>query len=29
MDEVGEQTSRNFYNFFKLDEIAESKVSAP
>ena len=28
MDEVGEQTSRNFYNFFKLTETAESKVSA-
>jgi TatD DNase family protein len=26
MDEVGEQTSRNFYNFFKTTEIAESKV---
>jgi TatD DNase family protein len=26
MDEVGEQTSRNFYNFFKLTEIIESKV---
>lgn len=26
MDEVGEQTSRNFYNFFKLAEIIESKV---
>jgi TatD DNase family protein len=29
MDQVGEQTSRNFYNFFKLDEISESKVSTP
>jgi TatD DNase family protein len=29
MDEVGEQTSRNFYNFFKLAEISESKVSTP
>jgi TatD DNase family protein len=28
MEEVGEQTSRNFYNFFKLAEIAESKVPA-
>ena len=26
MDEVGEYTSRNFYNFFKLAETAESKV---
>ena len=26
MDEVGEQTSRNFYKFFKISEIAESKV---
>jgi TatD DNase family protein len=26
MEEVGEQTSRNFYNFFKLVEIIESKV---
>jgi TatD DNase family protein len=26
-EEVGEQTTRNFYNFFKLAEIAESKVS--
>ena len=26
-EEVGEQTARNFYNFFKLTEIAESKVS--
>ncbi|MGA2745780.1 MAG: TatD family hydrolase [Candidatus Sulfotelmatobacter sp.] len=29
MEEVGEQTSRNFYKFFKLAEMAESKVSAP
>jgi len=29
MDEIGEQTSHNFYNFFKLAEIAESKVPAP
>jgi TatD DNase family protein len=27
-DEVGERTSRNFYNFFKLVEIAETKVPA-
>ena len=27
--EVGHQTTRNFYDFFKLAEIAESKVSAP
>jgi TatD DNase family protein len=27
-DEVGLQTTRNFYNFFKLTETAESKVSA-
>jgi TatD DNase family protein len=26
-EEVGEQTSRNFYNFFKLTETTESKVS--
>jgi len=26
--ELGEQTSRNFYNFFKLAEIVESKVPA-
>ena len=26
--EVGQQTTRNFYNFFKLAETAESKVSA-
>jgi TatD DNase family protein len=26
-EEVGQQTSRNFYNFFKLAETAESKVS--
>jgi TatD DNase family protein len=29
IDEIGEQTSRNFYNFFKLAEITENKVSAP
>jgi TatD DNase family protein len=29
IEEVGEQTSRNFYNFFKLAEIAESKVPTP
>jgi TatD DNase family protein len=28
MDEIGEQTARNFYNFFKLAEITESKVPA-
>jgi len=27
-DQVGEKTTRNFYNFFKLAETAESKVSA-
>ncbi len=27
-EEVGRQTARNFYNFFKLVETAESKVSA-
>ena len=27
-DQVGEQTTRNFYKFFKLAETAESKVSA-
>jgi TatD DNase family protein len=26
MEEMGERTSRNFYNFFKLAEIIESKV---
>jgi TatD DNase family protein len=26
--EIGERTSRNFYNFFKLAEISESKVPA-
>ena len=26
MEELGERTSRNFYNFFKLAEITESKV---
>jgi TatD DNase family protein len=25
-EEIGDQTSRNFYNFFKLAEISESKV---
>jgi TatD DNase family protein len=29
MEDVGERTSRNFYDFFKLTEIIESKVSAP
>jgi TatD DNase family protein len=28
-EEIGERTTRNFYNFFKLNEIFESKVSAP
>lgn len=28
MNEIGERTSRNFYDFFKLAEIAESKVPA-
>jgi TatD DNase family protein len=27
-DQVGQQTTRNFYNFFKLAETAESKDSA-
>jgi TatD DNase family protein len=27
MEEVGEQTSRNFYNFFKISETVESKVT--
>ncbi|HZW93109.1 MAG TPA: TatD family hydrolase [Candidatus Eremiobacteraceae bacterium] len=27
-EEIGQQTSRNFYNFFKLVETAESKISA-
>ncbi len=26
MEEVGERTSRNFYNFFKISETSESKV---
>jgi TatD DNase family protein len=26
MEEMGEQTSGNFYNFFKTTEIVESKV---
>jgi TatD DNase family protein len=29
VDEVGEHTSRNFYKFFKLAEMVESKVSTP
>ena len=29
MEEVGEQTARNFYEFFKISEIAESKVPNP
>jgi TatD DNase family protein len=28
MDKIGDRTSRNFYNFFKLAEIIESKVPA-
>jgi TatD DNase family protein len=28
-EEIGQQTTRNFYKFFKLSETAESKVSAP
>lgn len=28
IDEVGERTSHNFYKFFKMAEMAESKVSA-
>jgi TatD DNase family protein len=28
LEEVGQRTTRNFYNFFKLTETAESKVSA-
>ena len=28
MEQVGEQTSRNFYKFFKLSEIIENKVPA-
>ena len=28
MEAMGEQTARNFYNFFKLSETAESKVPA-
>jgi TatD DNase family protein len=27
-EDLGEQTSRNFYKFFKLSEITESKVPA-
>jgi TatD DNase family protein len=27
-EEIGDQTTRNFYNFFKLTETAESKISA-
>jgi TatD DNase family protein len=29
MEEIGHNTTRNFYNFFKLAETAESKVLAP
>jgi TatD DNase family protein len=28
MEDIGEQTARNFYNFFKISEIIESKVPA-
>jgi TatD DNase family protein len=28
MEEVGERTARNFYKFFKISEIIESKVPA-
>ena len=28
MEEIGELTSRNFYNFFKISETAERKVPA-
>jgi TatD DNase family protein len=28
-EDVGERTSGNFYNFFKLAEMIENKVSAP
>jgi len=28
LEEIGERTSRNFYNFFKLTEMVESKVPA-
>jgi len=29
MEEMGEQTARNFYNFFKISETIESKVPTP
>ena len=29
LEEIGQYTSRNFYNFFKLVETTESKVSTP
>jgi TatD DNase family protein len=29
MEEMGEQTARNFYNFFKISEMIESKVPTP
>ena len=29
MEDMGERTARNFYNFFKLSETAESKVPTP
>ena len=28
LEQIGEQTARNFYNFFKISETAESKVPA-
>jgi hypothetical protein len=27
-EQIGAQTARNFYDFFKLTETAESKISA-
>jgi TatD DNase family protein len=27
-EDIGEQTTRNFYNFFKLSETAERKITA-
>ena len=29
MEDIGELTARNFYNFFKISETAESKVTTP
>jgi TatD DNase family protein len=29
MEEMGEQTARNFYNFFKISEMIENKVPTP